>query len=657
MQTPSSSGSAPLFGLRWVPDSQLRPLRYMPAANLPASSRPSHRDSDRDDSDWWRGRPAASPVAPLGDATADEVGASSASALKLQQSVRVLTQRLSEAQESVRQKSEQIRWLKEMTKDDASRARVARWMRGPLLRVFTAWKRCVRDSSRAALDDLNGELASANARHKELQAKCDELSRDHAVLQAALDHFFDASLKARARGRLLACWRRWTPLRLQVRGWSRTLGEAVHGLPARRGAAQARAFAALRRHARIAGTLGLLAARLTDRRERLARRRAFRWLHKLTRRTELEAALQSAAPVAIQQRAGLARLRRQAGSLGRLRRLRAALLPQGRRRVLRRSWGTWMAVALQQLRALASVEAERAQRAGAELAAKQVLLTHAQAAANVAQVSATLWSDDELPAMLESLAEASAGAARAAATAALPIDGGAPSSHGADGPEAVDAALDAAAEAAAFQAGRATMLSAAPNGGAAAGGKIVGGKIVGDAMASVASRQEAALAAASWQGTQLKLALAVLDSLKRELARERAALASSRADGKQSDQVAEAALAMLQQLREEGAALHGRLAQLEEAKLRTEQALVRRDAELFESGRAQHAAARALGGALAQLEEKTYAQLQSIDARCEARSQQVVRLQSKVARATQGARARQLDSWAEQLTKPLAAGR
>jgi hypothetical protein len=52
-------------------------------------------------------------------------------------------------------------------------------------------------------------------------------------------------------------------------------------------------------------------------------------------------------------------------------------------------------------------------------------------------------------------------------------------------------------------------------------------------------------------GTQLKLTLAVLDSLKRELARERAALASARAEGKQYDQVAEAALTMLQQLRSE----------------------------------------------------------------------------------------------------------
>ena len=52
-----------------------------------------------------------------------------------------------------------------------------------------------------------------------------------------------------------------------------------------------------------------------------------------------------------------------------------------------------------------------------------------------------------------------------------------------------------------------------------------------------------------------------------------------------------------------------RLVQLEEVKLRTEQALVRRDAELFESGRAQHRAARTIGISLAQVEEKMLAQV------------------------------------------------
>ena len=167
------------------------------------------------------------------------------------------------------------------------------------------------------------------------------------------------------------------------------------------------------------------------------------------------------------------------------------------------------------------------------------------------------------------------------------------------------------------------------------------------ALAALAGRREAAIAASSWQGTQLKLTLAVLDSLKRELARERAALASARAEGKQYDQVAEAALTMLQQLREEGSGLHSRLAQLEEAKLRTEQALLKRDAELYESGRAQHSAARALGASLSQIEERTLAQLQRLDARCEARGQQVATLQARVVRATQAARSQRLTHFFE----------
>ena len=55
--------------------------------------------------------------------------------------------------------------------------------------------------------------------------------------------------------------------------------------------------------------------------------------------------------------------------------------------------------------------------------------------------------------------------------------------------------------------------------------------------------------------------------------------------------------------------MQDRLVQLEEVKLRTEQALVRRDAELFESGRAQHRAARTIGISLAQVEEKMLAQV------------------------------------------------
>jgi hypothetical protein len=117
--------------------------------------------------------------------------------------------------------------------------------------------------------------------------------------------------------------------------------------------------------------------------------------------------------------------------------------------------------------------------------------------------------------------------------------------------------------------------------------------------------------------------------------------------------VAEQALGMLQQLREESAGLQSRLAFLEEAKLRTEQALVKRDAEVYELGRAQHAAARQLGLAIASVEERTFASLQSIDVRCESRAAQLTSLQGRVASVLERAGDRRLDEWAKALAVPL----
>ena len=132
---PQRTMSEPVFGLRWIPDGSLRPLRYLPSPQQRAAA--AEPDLARDVP------PAPSP-------------------LQQTQHLRLLTQRLADAEESVRQRSEQIRWLKEMTKDDTRRARVSRWMSGPLLRVFAAWKRCVRESVRSAL--AVGESASRAAR-------------------------------------------------------------------------------------------------------------------------------------------------------------------------------------------------------------------------------------------------------------------------------------------------------------------------------------------------------------------------------------------------------------------------------------------------------------------------------------------------------------
>ena len=111
---------------------------------------------------------------------------------------------------------------------------------------------------------------------------------------------------------------------------------------------------------------------------------------------------------------------------------------------------------------------------------------------------------------------------------------------------------------------------------------------------------------------------------------------------------------MLQALREEGAELHAKLASLEDAKLRTEQALVKRDAELFDLGRAQHQAARALGLAIAGVEERTFAALQKIDARCEARTAQLSGLQGTVAQILEDKSDERLDQWTQSLREPMA---
>jgi len=174
----------PLFGLRWVPDAQLRPLRYLPDAP------PLIGGGDNDDD-------ADGPPTPLA----------------LQQQVRALTKRLAEAEERVGRKGEQIRWLKEMTRLESRRSRVSRWMSGPLLRVFCAWRRAVRESRRVALVSAEAEWAAAAARERALQAECEALAAEHAVCSLSLDHHLRARFDSRCRRNLTFCFRRWAALR------------------------------------------------------------------------------------------------------------------------------------------------------------------------------------------------------------------------------------------------------------------------------------------------------------------------------------------------------------------------------------------------------------------------------------------------------------
>ena len=549
--TPSREApSTPLFGLRWVPDGALRPLRYLPNPNTGGAGGEERRRRRTEDDEEEEG-----------------VGESPARTPQLQQSVRALTERLDEANESVRQKSEQIRWLKEMTKDEARRSRVARWLRGPLLRVFTAWKRCVREAMQRALRELQRESDARAARQRELQAASDEMSREHAVLQCALGSYFAAAQRARTGARLAEAFRRWAPLRRRV---------VAAGAAARRAAAAAAAAAAYP-HGQLATHSERSA--ILRRGTGAARPRA----------APHDGASAGAAAVAISVRSALRRMRSECGRRAGAERLGAALGSSACRRTARRAWCRWLAAAVRGAGARRAAEASRAERMAAELQQRQTRVAAAELETKQLRAINALWGDDELPAMV--------------------------------------AALSAAAEAAEAAAG-----DAGPDGDTA--------------------RRAAAVAASGWQGTQLRLTVAVLDSLKREMARERAALASARAEAKRSDETTERALQMLEQVRDEGSAMTSRLATLEEAKLRAEQALCRRDAELHSYRRAQHAAARTLGRAVSQAEERSVVQLQRIEAALDVRGSQLAVLQMRMARATEAARASKLDQWVKDLERP-----
>ena len=357
--------SEPVFGLRWIPDGSLRPLRYLPS--------PQQRAAAEGPGGSAMGPPSHDlPPAP--------------SPLQQTQHLRLLTQRLADAEESVRQRSEQIRWLKEMTKDDARRARVSRWMSGPLLRVFAAWKRCVRESVRAAHSALQQELSEGAARQREVQARCDEMMREQLVLRAVLEHFFDSTLQRRNTAALAAALRRWGLQRKRLR----------RRLPYRERRAFGRLCAAValqrweRRLTRSATT-------------RAARTRVRAGLRAWTR---LLAARQDGARVARLSRdwplrAALRRLRRGAWRAALLQRACALLAPRTARRALRVAWGAWSRVLILRLSAQREAEATRAAQATSELSRARAAQSSAAAEAQRLRAVTCLWGEDELPAMLQ----------------------------------------------------------------------------------------------------------------------------------------------------------------------------------------------------------------------------------------------------------------
>ena len=158
------------------------------------------------------------------------------------------------------------------------------------------------------------------------------------------------------------------------------------------------------------------------------------------------------------------------------------------------------------------------------------------------------------------------------------------------------------------------------------------------------------LESAAWQGTQLKLCAAALDSLKRELARERAAASSAREEARRSDGVAEQALTMMQQLREESAQLQARLGAAETQSVSARQQLMRREAELHGARRAQQGTARAIANAVAQFEQGCMHQLHALEGKLEQRSQAVGAQQQRVALAMQRSRDASIqEGWAKAL--------
>ena len=358
--------SEPVFGLRWIPDGSLRPLRYLPS--------PQQRAAAEGPGGTTEGPGGARDLPPA------------PSPLQQTQHLRLLTQRLADAEESVRQRSEQIRWLKEMTKDDARRARVSRWMSGPLLRVFAAWKRCVRETVRSAHSTLQQELSEGAVLQREVQGRCDEMMREQLVLRAVLEHFFDSALQRRNTAALATALRRWGLQRTRLR-WR---------LPYR----ERRAFGRLCDAVALQRWVRRLTRSATTRAARTRVRTGLRAWARLLAARQLGARvarLSCDGPL----RAALRRLRRAARRAALLQRACALLAPRTVRRALRAAWGAWSRVLILRLSAQREAEATRAAEATGELGRARAAQSSAAGEASRLRAVTSLWGEDELPAMLQ----------------------------------------------------------------------------------------------------------------------------------------------------------------------------------------------------------------------------------------------------------------
>ena len=347
----------PLFGLRWVPDAQLRPLRYLPNP---------HPNDDED------------------DGSEVPTYATDGPSHKLHQSVRSLTMRLADVEESVRQKSEQIRWLKEMTKDDDRRARVSRWMSGPLLRVFAAWKRVTRNAIRSSLEDLEAQLKESTARQREVQAQCDDLIRECGVLTVALERFYHVAAVDRQRANLRCSFRRWGATRLHVRTHRR---------------ADAAPFAKLRSEAARAGILERMSGRGLERARRRELCRALRLLQASGVRAKPRRRRAEGLHELLAARAALRLLRQHALRATAL--ARAVRLTASQPKSVRSAWWRWVSEALRHTVQVRRHEAARHEATLAQLQEAERGLAAANGEVQQLQLATSLWGDDEMPQMLQ----------------------------------------------------------------------------------------------------------------------------------------------------------------------------------------------------------------------------------------------------------------
>ena len=436
----------PLFGLRWVPDAQLRPLRYVPASAVDPHSICSAAD---------RGVDSALGVASL---------APTAAALE----------------EAVHSKSAQISWLKDVARGDARRLAAGPRPPKSLQRVFHAWYRYVRTVVREALMACRAEVMAGERHMMQLQADCDRMRAEQAVMQVALNSVFAKARHHALRLAFRAAFRRW---RATVLGFAISRQNVAILL---RGRHLLRAMRALRLHARRARDALAPAWFTRDQRSRLRLRHCMRVLGR---------------------HGQLAALSRRAARALRRMEARAAL----------RALDAWRAAGATRS-AVGALGAARCHRAAVRAAWRAWSLAH---------LRTSLARSRDAAAMLQSMGSAAETAHEEALRlrAMNAVDGDV------DVPEILAFLREAASAAAA------PAAAAGPHG--------------------------AAVDQLAWQGQQLYLCTAALDSLRRQLVHERAASACSRDEARCSEAIAAAALAQLDSARGDEGALRARLADLE----------------------------------------------------------------------------------------------